>query len=120
MGDHAVAGSDTVTSVYEAVLSEQLRDVGVETVGQYRFIPGRRYRADLAIPEHHLIIEVDGGLWMRGGRGGGHNAPLGYEHDRRRDNLAVVNGCWVLRFTPGMIASGEAAETVKKFLEQRR
>jgi len=38
---------------------------------------GRKFRADFAYPEHHLLIECEGGVWVRGR----HNRPIGFEKD---------------------------------------
>ena len=48
-------------------------------------------RVDFAYPHQRLIIEVDGRRW--------HSRDLDFENDRRRDNLAMLAGWRVLRFT---------------------
>ncbi len=81
---------------------------------QYRFLPERKYRADFAHPQKRIIVEVDGGGWIYGR----HHRPQGYEQDRERDNLAVIAGWRVLRFTPAMIRDGRAVQFIKLALER--
>ncbi len=105
---------DSERAKLELALLAQLDAAGL-TSGmqrQYKFLPERRYRADFAWPEAKLIAECDGGIYMRGGRGGGHNTGVGYEHDRERDNLAQLAGWRVLRFTKSMIEDGSAVRQI--------
>ncbi len=48
-------------------------------------------RLDLVYPESRVIIECDGRRW--------HTTAEAFERDRRRDNLAQLNGWLILRFT---------------------
>lgn len=82
---------------------------------EYRFDEERRFRFDFAIVEHRLAVEIDGAIWARGA----HSSPMGILRDMEKLNLAVMRGWWVLRFTPAQVKSGEAIETVKKWLEGR-
>jgi very-short-patch-repair endonuclease len=82
---------------------------------EYRWaLPERQFRAD-GFYRPNLLIEVDGGLWMRGG--GGHSHPMHLEAQHERDNLAVLLGYRCLRFTEKMIASGEAVKTLRRALQ---
>lgn len=57
-------------------------------------VPGRRYRLDLAFPEHKIAIEVDGfrhhGKYLSD-----------FRRDRVRQNLLVAHGWKVLRVPAG-------------------
>lgn len=91
------------------VLALQLKDVGVTFLyDSFHFHPSRNYRADFAIPQKKpwLIIECDGGTFMKGG--GGHNRGKDYENDRERDAEALLLGFTVLRVTPRQILEGKA------------
>ena len=48
---------------------------------QYPFAAslGRKFRADFAWPEYQLLVEVQGGIWRRGG--GAHSHPIDIERD---------------------------------------
>lgn len=76
-------------------------------------IPGRRFRTDMYWPQFKLAVELDGGTWINGR----HSRGTGYENDARKQNLLVLQGIRVLRFTSAMVDSWEAARTVKAILE---
>ena len=81
---------------------------------EYRFAPPRRYRADFAYPEKMLLIEVEGGVWVRGAHTrGGH-----YNSDCEKYNLAAKLGYRVLRFTSNMIKDGSALMTIEEVLNE--
>jgi very-short-patch-repair endonuclease len=63
---------------------------------EHTFAPGRKFRADFAYPEKKILIEVEGGLFMRRG---GHNSISGISRDIEKYNLAVTLGWRVLRYT---------------------
>jgi hypothetical protein len=73
-------------------------------VTEHRFSPGRKWRFDFAFPDRMLAVEVEGGVWNRGR----HTRGAGFEKDCEKYNHAAALGWRVVRFTPGMIASGEA------------
>ncbi len=82
----------------------------------FRGIRGtRRWRFDLAYPDRLLAVEIDGGLFSRGR----HVRGAGYGNDRRKDCEAVVTGWRVLRITPEMIKSGEAARWIETLYNAR-
>ena len=58
-----------------------------EIVGQFR-VDG--YRADFAIPERGLLIEIDGRHW--------HTDAKAFAHDRKRDRRLGGSGWRILRF----------------------
>ena len=94
---------------YEAELAQQVQFAGLPTpVAQHRFHPVRRWRFDLAFPDHMLAIEVDGGIW----RQGRHTRGAGYRRDCIKINEAVLLGWRVLRFTPDMVTDGKALEYI--------
>lgn len=80
--------------IYSQVLK---KEIGVEVVREYQFDSVRRFRFDYAIPDHHVAIEIDGGLWLEGG--GRHNRANGFINDMEKLNLAASQGWRVLRFT---------------------
>ena len=82
---------------------------------QYRWCQGKRYRADFAYPKARLLIEVQGGIYIRARRS--HTGGDGYEYDRRRNNEAVVLGYRVLEFTTKHVKSGYAVLTIRRALE---
>jgi very-short-patch-repair endonuclease len=65
---------------------------------QYQFHPTRKWRLDFAWPERKLAIEVEGGIYMRGG--GRHNRGAAMEQDFEKHNTAQLMGWRVFRFGP--------------------
>jgi very-short-patch-repair endonuclease len=77
----------------ESMLLSILIDAGLPAPKlQHRIhVGGREYRADLAYPDHRLVIEGDG---FRA-----HGTRAAFESDRTRQNELVLAGWRVLRFT---------------------
>ncbi len=65
-------------------------------------VPGRKFRLDIAFPDDLVAVEVDG--WAFHGK---HLAAHG--RDRERQNLLVIAGWKVIRFSAGQIFRTEAA-----------
>lgn len=65
-------------------------------VKEYEFAPGRKYRADWALPDRVIIIEFEGGIFMERG---GHNSPAGIQRDIAKYQLAHKLGFTVIRLT---------------------
>lgn len=105
-------------SAPEERLALHLRAEGIEFERQYRWCPGRRYKADFAHPMARLLVEVQGGTHIRGKRS--HTGAIGYEYDRMRNNEAVILGWRMLEFTPKHIKSGRAIREIKRALEAFR
>jgi very-short-patch-repair endonuclease len=113
--DEVQAEREAELSQLEDTLLHQMQLVGLPTPErEYRFAPPRRYRADFAYPDKMLLIEVEGGVWVRGAHTrGGH-----YNSDCEKYNLAAMNGWKVLRFTSNMINDGTAIDTIEKVLNE--
>lgn len=77
----------------EVLLVEIVRAAGLPppTLQHTICVHGRVFRADLAYPGHRLVIEGDG-FGVHGGR-------EAFESDRERQNLLVLDGWRILRFT---------------------
>jgi len=74
---------------------------------------GRRWRFDFAYPNLKIGIECEGGIYS----GGRHVRGKGFENDCIKYNHAAMMGWTVLRFTKGMIESGQAIEFIKKIVK---
>lgn len=102
-----------MASQWEAELGKQIQYAGLPHPElEYRFYPARRWRFDLAWPEDHLAVEVEGGRWIRGR----HNHPVGYHHDLEKYNQAVLEGWRVLRVDEDMIKDGSALTLIEQAL----
>ncbi len=82
---------------------------------QFRFCESRRWRTDFAWPDRKLLVEVDGGQFMKKG---GHTSITGFERDREKDAEAMLLGYRVLRVTAKMIKSGKALEYIERLLKE--
>lgn len=73
-------------------------------VREYRFDKIRRWRFDMAWPEHMVAVELDGGVYS----GGRHVRGKGFEGDLEKMNAAMAQGWRVFRFTSGMLRKDPA------------
>lgn len=117
-------------SAAERALELHLKALGIEAVREYRFAVAacggagfgirirlnemglKDWRADFAIPEHKLLIEIEGGGWT----GGRHTRGKGFEDDLQKYDAAMRLGYMVYRCSPAMVSSGKAIETIMKIL----
>lgn len=79
---------------------------------EFRFIEGRKFRADFAFVKEKILVEIEGGVFT----GGRHGTGTGFTKDCEKHNLAALAGYRVLRFTTGMVKSGDAIDTVREIL----
>lgn len=63
-----------------------------ELVPEFKFVPGRGFRADWALPDYRILIEVNGGVGMKQG---GHNSWAGIHRDYEKARLAAANQYWL-------------------------
>lgn len=76
-------------------MASYLRGEGLAPVEEFRFLKDRRFRFDLALPDHKIGIEYEGGIFSNGR----HTRGKGYAKDCQKYNLATIDGWRVLRFT---------------------
>jgi very-short-patch-repair endonuclease len=101
-------------SQLEDRLCWQLTAAGLPApVREFRFHPERRFRADLAYPAIKLLIEIEGGIWMRKS---GHNTGSGITRDIEKGNLMTILGYRLIRVTSKMINSGKALDIIEEIL----
>jgi very-short-patch-repair endonuclease len=68
----------------------------------------------MAYPGIKLLIEVQGGIWIKSG----HSTGTGITRDCEKNNFAVQHGWRVLYFTGDMVKSGEALQVIEKELKK--
>lgn len=84
--------------------------LGVKYLTEYQFMEARKYRFDVAIPEHLIGIEYEG-LMSAKSR---HTTIQGFSGDCTKYNLAVINGWRVLRYS--VVNSKEFIHDIKQIL----
>lgn len=102
-------------SQLENVLAHQIKLAGLpEPLRELRnAVPDRRYRFDFGWPDHHLLLEVQGGAWIRSG----HTSGSGINRDTEKANLAMLEGWRVMCVTSNQIHDGRALQWIKRALE---
>jgi very-short-patch-repair endonuclease len=85
----------------------------IEVVREYKFHPTRKWRADFAIPEKMILIEIEGGVWIKSR----HTTGAGYTADCEKYNEATLCGWHIFRFTPDIVKSGAAIGMIEKYLQ---
>ena len=91
--------AETVQAFFQATFTPQ-------PVLEFKFNDARRWRFDLAWPDHKLALEVIGGIH----NGGRHLTADGYTRDMEKENAAAAAGWRILKVTPtGLLSFGTAA-----------
>jgi hypothetical protein len=96
-------------------------DTGYELVNEYAFCPPRRFRADFAHVESRVLVDIQGGVWMKGGSK--HSSGVGITRDCEKLFLASSNGYTTFYLTDSMIDKDNLiviAATIKSRLESRK
>lgn len=109
---------DKSQSEYEAALVFQIRVAGLEPpTQQYRWHPLRNWTTDIAYPEHKLLFEVQGGVYMVGK--GSHTYGDGYINDCRKLNEAQLLGYQMYYLPAPWVDTGEALRYVETALGRK-
>ena len=83
------AAGDGLASAAERRAISLIREAGL--VGWHSHYRVDGFELDIAFPDRHVAVEVDGWAW--------HHSPQSFQHDRARQNALVLAGWTVLRFT---------------------
>lgn len=106
-------------SVAEDLLAIHLGELRLRFDRQFRFCADRRWRADFHLPEHRILIEVQGGVskyakfhpeWQTMG----HQSGEGYADDLEKQRAATMLGFRVLPFTTQEVNDGTAKEFIRQ------
>ena len=93
-------------SAIEDLLESQLTDYRLpDLVREYKAIEGRKFKWDFAFLSQRLLVEVQGGVFMRRG---GHTSGVGVTRDCEKHNLAMLAGWRDLLVTSQMVKDGRA------------
>lgn len=66
---------------------------------EWKFSAERKFRFDYAWPSMMVALEIDGGIWSKGG----HTSGKGKSRDCEKDFLAACEGWKVIRWTTEMV-----------------
>ena len=100
-------------SAPEATFAMQCRVVGIKVEPEFKFHPVRKWRADFAITDKMILIEIEGGVWIQGR----HQTGKGFSADCEKYSHAALLGYRVFRFTTDMVNSGEAINMIEQTLK---
>ena len=76
-------------------MKQNLKFLGYQFEEEYRFDDVRKFRFDIAMPEHKLAVEYDGLMSAKSG----HTTIGGFTSDCTKINLAQINGWKVFKYT---------------------
>lgn len=75
---------------------------------EFRFHPTRKWRADFAHLPSRTLIEIEGGIWIRGR----HTTPRGFTADAEKYLEAAMGGWRVLRLVDQQIKGPTVARII--------
>jgi hypothetical protein len=74
------------------------------------YIPGRKFRLDIAWPEYKIGIEVQGGIFLKAA----HSTGTGIKRDMEKRNLGILHGWRVLEVEPKDLCTLDFVNVVKE------
>jgi len=90
------------------------RETKLVWIPEHKFCETRRWRADHACLAIRTIIEIDGGIWIRGR----HSRGAGKEADNVKLNTAAAMGWFVLRYSTQQFASGQWIDEIAAIVDR--
>ena len=103
---------------YKAELLQQLALVKIKVQPEFYFAKPRKFRSDWKVQGLPVLIEYDGGIFMKGK--GGHSSVKGILRDIEKMNMAAIAGYLVIRVTPKHVVSGEGLQWIELAIEQAK
>ena len=97
-------------SYLEAMFAAQLRAENLYFEEQVKLVPGRKFAADFFLPQLRLVIEIQGGTYIRGR----HNRPEGFRADCEKNNLLTLLGYRVFKADVEQVKKGTLLQWVKQ------
>lgn len=103
---------------YEALLLFQMRCAGLpEPETQIKVVPARKFPWDMGWRQYKLLVEVQGGIWRKGG--GAHSHPSNILRDVEKQQLAVLHGYYVFPVTTDEVKNGQALQLITLALQSK-
>jgi hypothetical protein len=97
-------------SKLEEALANQLTLAGIPFEREVKAVEGRKFKWDFQIGR--LLVEVQGGIWGRGG----HTTGVGVSRDCEKGALATLAYCDHFAVTAEQIKDGRALGWIQKYL----
>ncbi len=94
--------------VSHTLFRKHLAELGLEFMTEVRVCPERKWRWDFVLTNQRVAIEIDG--FFKGRHGAGWGA------DNEKQNMGVMLGWRVLRFSTGAVLKGEAKAFLAEWL----
>ena len=91
---------------------------GPELKREFVFHPERKWRADFAHLESKTLLEIEGGVFIKGG--GRHNRAAGFIADAEKYLEAFLAGWNVVRLTEAQITAPLIERLIRRVLENSR
>ncbi|MEN8991225.1 DUF559 domain-containing protein [Avibacterium paragallinarum] len=104
--------SPKVPNEFELKLALELKALEIDFEQEFKFHPGRKWRADFHLKGKKILVEVEGGIWSNGR----HTRGKGYLGDLEKYNAATMMGYQVIRFSTEQVKSGKAIEQILKLI----
>lgn len=99
----------------ELCIEAALVDLFGAARSEYQFCPGRKFKADWAVPGERLLVELEGGVFTRQA----HGSITGILRDIEKYRLAAIHGWFVMRFLPSEAKDGTAAKLLREYRKSR-
>ena len=97
-----------------AIVSDFFTDCGLPRCAfEYQFHPVRRWRFDMAFIDERVYLEVDGGIWIRGG----HNRGAQMKKDWEKRNAATALGWRGLWCEPRDLCAQATVDAIRAALD---
>ena len=81
-------------------------------VHEYKFHPERKWRFDFAWPDEKVALEVDGGIWIRGG----HNRGAQLKKTWEKENEAQALGWHIFKCEPNELCTLATVQLLSRVL----
>lgn len=105
---------DMKQSEGELVFTAHLQHEGIEFEQEYKFHPKRKWRADFALKNYKILVEIEGGVYTNGR----HTRGSGFVKDCEKYNNAVMLGWKVLRFPTHEVMDNTAIEFLVEYIKR--
>jgi len=94
----------------ETSFAYQLSQEAIAYEREFKFHPKRRWQADFYLGLNGVLVEIEGGAWIRGR----HTRGVGFQADIEKYNEAQLAGYRVIRGTPADVNSSRLLTWVKR------